>query len=341
VRTLLVASQKGGVGKTTTAVNLAALAARAGSRVLLLDADPLGSVTSSLQLLRSEGEIVPRPDGVTGKGLVWQNVVPNVDVVSPYPDDDSSDDRLLDFTSRMAKSPIARFYDKVIIDAPPMLGPRPKMLLKAADEVVIVQRAEPMSFRTLPAYLDIFREAKNEGSTAQLRGILLTLPAGMAPGSKAEQALRAKFKGLLPQSIPFAADVNQALVFGRPIVESHPDSAVSKQYEQLAVTLGLATAAAVKPVLVAAGGVDAAEVNWGATPAAGSSPSGLIATAAEIRIDADPATQTPAPKKSLAKTGDPKADAKSDLIWLAMATAAVLVTLAGGVWLLAGGTFGR
>jgi cellulose biosynthesis protein BcsQ len=226
-------------------VNLAALAADGGSRVLLIDADPLGSVAASLQLARDAGDgPAARPDGVTGRGATWAGVLPNLDVVCPYPADDTSEAHLFEFLDRLPASPVARFYDRVVLDAPPMPGPRTKALLKAADEVVVVQRAEPMSFRTLPVYLELVREARQEGGACRLRGILLTLPPGVPVGGKAERRLRDQFKGLLPQAIPFDPDVNRALVFGKPVVVHNPAGPVAAQFRALAASIGLVRAAA-------------------------------------------------------------------------------------------------
>jgi chromosome partitioning protein len=289
MRTLLVASQKGGVGKTTTAVNIAALAAKAGGRVLLLDADPLGSVAASLHLSRAAGEDTPapRPDGVTRRGAIWANVVPNLDVVSPYPDGDTAEAHLHDFLQEMPTSTVARFYDTVIIDAPPMLGPRPKALLKAASEVLIVQRAEPMSFRTLPAYLELIQEARNEGARVKLRGVLMTLPNGVTPGGKAELRMRERFQGLIPHSIPHDAEVNRALLLGKPVTVSAPQSAVSKQYITLAGLLGLTN-----DVVKAAPVVAAAAAPARKAAAANASDGGV----AVLEAPAATATLTPPPR---------------------------------------------
>jgi chromosome partitioning protein len=254
MRSLLVASQKGGVGKTTTAINLAALAAAGGARVLVLDADPLSGIVASLQLSREPGEgPAGRPDGVTGRGMFWSSVRPNLDVVSPYPADSTDEQHLFDFLKQMPSSPLARFYDRIIVDAPPMLGPRPKALLRAADDVLVVQRAEPMSFRTLPAYLELIQQTRSEGANCRLQGVLLTLAQGMTPGDAAETRIRERFQGLLPQTIPHEAEVNRALVLGQPVATLNPACLTAKQYRSLAMDLGLiANETAPRPAVKAA-----------------------------------------------------------------------------------------
>src|SRR5438874_9516558 len=76
VRKLLVASQKGGVGKTTTSINLAAATAMAGARVLLLDADPLSSISSSLNLAQHPNRQPLRREGLDLPGVLCCGVIP-------------------------------------------------------------------------------------------------------------------------------------------------------------------------------------------------------------------------------------------------------------------------
>src|SRR5262245_50895983 len=79
VRKLLVASQKGGVGKTTSSINLAAATALAGSRVLLLDADPLSNISSALQLDRHPQRLSLREAGTDLPGVLCCGVLPGLD----------------------------------------------------------------------------------------------------------------------------------------------------------------------------------------------------------------------------------------------------------------------
>ena len=91
MRKLLVASQKGGVGKTTTSINLAAAAAMAGARVLLLDADPLSNISTSLNLAEHPGRQPLRQSGIELPGMLVSNVLPGLDVLCPYEDGGCSD----------------------------------------------------------------------------------------------------------------------------------------------------------------------------------------------------------------------------------------------------------
>src|SRR5947209_19499687 len=83
VRKLLVASQKGGVGKTTTSINLAGATAMAGARVLLLDADPLSSISNSLKLSEHPRRQSLRQAGIDLPGVLVADFIPGLDVLSP------------------------------------------------------------------------------------------------------------------------------------------------------------------------------------------------------------------------------------------------------------------
>ena len=233
MRTLLVVSQTGGVGATTVAVNLAAAAASGGSRVLLLDADPERPALESLNLAGD-----PPPDPAVGYGGVWSDAPGGFDAGTPYRGPGTDDDLTAALESLKTRGPES--WDLVVIDAPP--GGGPDALLFAADELLLVACADKGHFRALPTYLEAIRAARRAGSRVGVRGILMTLPAGVAPGGPVEAALRQKFKGLLPQVIPADPAVEAAAAAGRPVLCASPSAPSSRQFVAVAKALKLVEA---------------------------------------------------------------------------------------------------
>lgn len=235
MRILLVASQGSGVGTTTTAINLAAVAANAGQRVLFLDADPMRAGIKALGLSAEFAAGQPCP---SGEGVACEY---GFDVTTPYhaaADDDTSLASLLVALKTQAR----RHYDLIVIDAPS--ANRAPRLLHAANELLIVERADRASFRALPGFLESVRHARQTGATLGVRGILMTLAPGVAPGGPAELALRQKFKGLFPQAIP-----SDSSAVHQPIVCNAPTSLAAREYQTLAATLKLMPRSAPKRVL--------------------------------------------------------------------------------------------
>jgi chromosome partitioning protein len=242
VRKLLVASQKGGVGKTTTSINLAAATAQAGTRVLLLDADPVGSVGTALNLANHPQRQPLRKAGIELPGALVADVIPGLDVLSPYEEGSCSDEELDDLLRVVAAPPFQECYGCLIVGAPPFLGANPGQLLAAADEFVLVMRAEPMAYRTLPAFLELVQRLRQAARDLPMRGILLTLPEGEIPGGRWERELRGRFGGrILPQVIPYDEEVARAMELGQVAVHANPNASAVQQYRQLAQHLGLAS----------------------------------------------------------------------------------------------------
>lgn len=236
MRTLLISSQKGGVGKTTTSINLAALAGQAGSRVLLVDCDPSCGVSSSLNIDQ---------DGASG-------VLPGVDLISLEENASPDVSTLQTLLNRVSTARYSGNYDLAILDSPPFLGEWLRLLLGLSDEVVLVMRSDPMGFRTLPAFLEALQGASLNGSKVEMRGILLTLP----PHDRWEAEVReALGPYLLPSTVPHDPSVTEALLDGRPVVLTHPESSSSASYRELAATLDL-----LKPQTVVAA---VATTSWG------------------------------------------------------------------------------
>jgi chromosome partitioning protein len=237
---LLVASQQGGVGKTTTAINLAAAAAQAGVRVLLLDADPLSCISAALNLPQHPRRQTLRQAGVELPGVLVGNVIPGLDVVSPYEDGSCSDEELDDLLKVLRATEFEEQYGCLLVGSPPFMGANAAQLLGTCDEFVIAMRAEPMAYRTLPAFLELVQRNKNVARPINLRGILLTLPEPDAEGERWERELRGRFGGrILPAVIPYDEEIRKALEAGRIVLQAAPESPAARQYVHLAEVLGL------------------------------------------------------------------------------------------------------
>ena len=230
MRKMLVASQKGGVGKTTTAINLATAAAQTGVPVLLVDTDPLASVAASLNLAAHPYTDNLRDLGFDLDGTLWQNVIPGLDVVSPAGDGVSFVQEVDVFLRQLASRPGSRRYRWMMIDSPPLIaGDQLHKLLAFSDDLMLIIRAEPMAFRTLPAFLQLIKTVQSHGGTVQMRGILLTMPPGDVAGKGFDVDLRHIFgRYILPQVIPYDEEVSRALLLGKAVIAANPQCAGSR-----------------------------------------------------------------------------------------------------------------
>jgi chromosome partitioning protein len=240
VRKLLVASQKSGVGKTTTSMNLAATTARKGTRVLLLDADPLSNISTALNLAEHPQRRPLRQAGVDLPGVLIPNYVPGLDILSPYDNGQCSDDDF-DRLLQALMTPMAQScYGSLILDAPPFLGANPAQMVSSCDEFLLVMRAEATAYRTLPAFLELIQRSGRNERSIQMRGILLTLAAGDEPGCRWERELRGRFGArILSEVIPHDDTIEKALRVGQIGSSLNPESAAARQFRQLAAKLGL------------------------------------------------------------------------------------------------------
>jgi len=175
-----------------------------------------------------------------GRWILRRQLLDRVDLISPHVQDPPTDSDWQTLFEQLDHSPFGTRYDHAIIDSPPSLGPRSRLLFKSCDEVVIVLRAEPMAYRTLPSFLQLLKDTHKQGNALRLRGILLTLPAGEVPGGVWESEFRRCFgERILKQVISHDSAVGQALLQGKPVVLANPKAVTAQQYTDLAATLGL------------------------------------------------------------------------------------------------------
>ncbi|GAB4324792.1 MAG: ParA family protein [Candidatus Zixiibacteriota bacterium] len=244
-RIISIANQKGGVGKTTTAVNLASCIAKSGKLVLLIDLDPQANSTSFLGLnpkniTNSTYEIlindVPIADAIVQVGVERLDFVPSaVRLVGAEVEMVGMDHR--ERRLRTALSDEQLQYQYVIIDCPPSLNILTLNALVASGSVLIPVQCEYFALEGLSLLLDTIRKVQaSMNPDLQLEGVLLTMFDGRLNLSRQVEAEARKFfDGKVYQTvIQRNVRLSEAPGFGKPIIEYDPHSVGAKDYQALA-----------------------------------------------------------------------------------------------------------
>jgi chromosome partitioning protein len=247
-QTIACANQKGGVGKTTTVVNLGSYLALAGERVLIVDLDPQGNATSGLGLDRTqiEGSVYDAViDGAHLAGLTVPGPISGLHIVPSAIALAGAEVELAPVEGRERR--LARLlaetaieYDYVLVDCPPSLGLLTVNALTAADSVLIPLQCEYYALEGLTqllATLDLIRDHLNPHLA--IKGVVLTMSDGRTRLSAdvAAEVRRHLGERVFETVIPRSVRLSEAPSHGVPISQYAPDSTGAVAYAALAAEL--------------------------------------------------------------------------------------------------------
>ena len=245
---LAVVSQKGGVGKTTTAINLASALAQRGRKTLLVDVDPQGAVRHGMglstsgtaglaDLLAGTHEL---QDVVQATPLPWLRVL-LAGSVSEAAEHET-------YSAQLAGSPrLGELFERarargyvVVVDAPPGLGAVTRSVLAHSQHVLVPLQCEPLALQTTTQILRAVREAAVANPLLVLEGILLTM---LEDGNEVSQRVAAYVREQLPVELLFDVAIPRtmasidAFAAGQPIVLRAPEDPAALAYLRLAELL--------------------------------------------------------------------------------------------------------
>ena len=245
MKLLAIANQKGGVGKTTTAVNLSTCLAAKGKRVLLIDLDPQGNATSALGLEGTDGQSLY--EALIGHSGIAEKIVPTrFERLSMIPADldlagaeievarlDNHLTRLREVLGRLNRE---SEFDYVFLDCPPSLGILMTNALAAAHQLLIPLQCEYFALEGLSKILQLVDQIRTVNDSLSIGGIVMTMyDARTNLSQQVVNEVRQHFPNLMYQTIiPRSVRLGEAPSFGKPIIEYEPNGVGATAYRALA-----------------------------------------------------------------------------------------------------------
>lgn len=244
-RVIAIANQKGGVGKTTTAINLSSCLAEKGKKVLAVDMDPQGNMTSGLGLDKNSIEDTIY-DLIIGESeinqVIKKDILENLDIIPTSIDLSGAEIELLDeenkeFIVRNAISKVKDEYDYIIIDCPPSLSMLTINAMTTADSVLVPIQCEYYALEGLSQLIhtvELVRDRLNEN--LQIEGVVFTMydartNLSLQVVENVKDNLQQNiYKTIIPRNIRLA----EAPSYGMPINHYDPKSAGADSYMRLA-----------------------------------------------------------------------------------------------------------
>jgi len=244
-RIISIASQKGGVGKTTTSINLGACLAQEGKRVLLVDIDPQGNCTSGVGINGNDQRLTIY-EVLIGQAEVEQAILPTalatLDMLPAGQRLSGAEVELVGMMARETKlkGALARVrdrYDYILIDSPPSLGLLTVNSLTASDSVIIPLQCEYLALEGLTQLISAIRLVQDHLNPAlRIEGVLLTMFDARLNLSQqvADEARKFFADRVYKTVVPRNVRLSEAPSFGKPIVLYDPHSSGADSYRDLA-----------------------------------------------------------------------------------------------------------